>query len=544
MWVRHPNALALVVVSVLAWAPVSNARLNAQQHAAEPPEKQVWPGRSATAPFTDSTLTQGTTVVKRVHIEELRTRVDALRVAWGLGSYDFSDATLTVGVTPAKGIHITDLRTALGAAYTAANQTLPAYTDSVISAGIIIIKADHIRELRAAVVTLESVPPPDTQAPTIAITAPTSNTTHPTSMSTLHLGGTASDNVEVTQVTWVNDRGGSGTASGTTSWSQAVTLQSGINVVTAMAHDAAGNTSTDSLTVTFTPPDAQAPTVTITAPTLNATYAATSNSVNLGGTASDNIGVVEVTWTNDRGGGGTASGTTNWSQSGIALLSGTNVLTVTARDAVGNTGTDALTVTYTFIPFGAGLYVVGTDINPGRYYTDPASGCYWERLSGFGGTFGEIVANEFIGHDAGQEVVDIVATDVGFSTDADCGTWFDSQRGGGSPSTIAPGNWVVGSQVTPGTYSATVGAGCYWERLRDFTGNFTGIIANDFVPTAGPQTVSINASDVGFQTDGDCGTWTRVSGPVAVPETRQSPIDTQRERELNLRQSGAPAVVR
>ena len=33
--------------------------------------------------------------------------------------------------------------------------------------------------------------------------------------------------------------------------------------------------------------------------------------------------------------------------SGIALLSGANVLTVTARDAAGNTSTDTLTVTYT-----------------------------------------------------------------------------------------------------------------------------------------------------------------------------------------------------
>ena len=50
---------------------------------------------------------------------------------------------------------------------------------------------------------------------------------------------------------------------------------------------------------------------------------------------------------NDRGGSGTATGTTSWSVSGIALLSGSNVLTVTARDAAGNTSTDTLTVTYT-----------------------------------------------------------------------------------------------------------------------------------------------------------------------------------------------------
>ena len=44
---------------------------------------------------------------------------------------------------------------------------------------------------------------------------------------------------------------------------------------------------------------------------------------------------------------GTATGTTSWSVSGIALQSGANVLTVTARDAAGNTSTDTLTVTYT-----------------------------------------------------------------------------------------------------------------------------------------------------------------------------------------------------
>jgi Divergent InlB B-repeat domain len=55
--------------------------------------------------------------------------------------------------------------------------------------------------------------------------------------------------------------------------------------------------------------------------------------------------VTQVSWASDRGGSGTASGTTNWSASGIALQSGANVLTVSARDAAGNTGTATLTVT-------------------------------------------------------------------------------------------------------------------------------------------------------------------------------------------------------
>ena len=55
------------------------------------------------------------------------------------------------------------------------------------------------------------------------------------------------------------------------------------------------------------------PTVTITTPTNLATYTVTTTPLVLGGTASDNVGVTQVTWTNDRGGSGTASGTTNWS---------------------------------------------------------------------------------------------------------------------------------------------------------------------------------------------------------------------------------------
>jgi hypothetical protein len=58
------------------------------------------------------------------------------------------------------------------------------------------------------------------------------------------------------------------------------------------------------------------------------------------------VGVTQVTWVNDRGGSGTCTGTTSWSASGIALLSGVNIITVTARDAGGNTSTDSLSVTY------------------------------------------------------------------------------------------------------------------------------------------------------------------------------------------------------
>jgi len=94
------------------------------------------------------------------------------------------------------------------------------------------------------------------------------------------------------------------------------------------------------------PPDTTKPTVNITSPTGSRSYIITSSNINLGGTAGDNVGVTQVTWSNNRGGNGTASGTTTWAVTGIALQFGTNVITVTAHDAANNTGQAALTVAY------------------------------------------------------------------------------------------------------------------------------------------------------------------------------------------------------
>jgi hypothetical protein len=188
----------------------------------------------------------------------------------------------------------------------------------------------------------------DATSPTVAITSPTFGATYSTSNALMTLGGIASDNVGVTRVTWVNSRGGSGTATGTTSWmASGIGLQPGTNVLTVMAQDAAGNGAMASLTVTLN--DTMGPTVAITSPTFGATFSTSNPLLALGGSASDNVGVMQVTWANSRGGSGTATGTTSWAANGIALQPGTNVLTVTAHDAVGNTSAASLTVTmFTF----------------------------------------------------------------------------------------------------------------------------------------------------------------------------------------------------
>jgi len=94
--------------------------------------------------------------------------------------------------------------------------------------------------------------------------------------------------------------------------------------------------------------EAIAPTIQIATPTSNRTYPTDQPTINIFGTASDNVGVIEVTWVNkSTGTTGTASGTTSWAVNGISLNHGSNVISVTAKDAAGNKGTAALTVTYT-----------------------------------------------------------------------------------------------------------------------------------------------------------------------------------------------------
>jgi fibronectin type 3 domain-containing protein len=124
-------------------------------------------------------------------------------------------------------------------------------------------------------------------------------------------------------------------------------LQEGLTyffAVTAM--DTSGNESGFSQEVSKTIADTHAPTVALTSPTTGTTYETPLGTLDLRGTAADNVGVVVVRWSNSRGSSGTANGTTTWSVSGITLAQGQNTITVTARDQAGNEGTYTLTATY------------------------------------------------------------------------------------------------------------------------------------------------------------------------------------------------------
>lgn len=107
-------------------------------------------------PFTDDPLVAGVTTIKRVHLTELRTRIDALRARYGgLPPFAYTDPTITARVTRIKAKHIVELRQALAPAYLTATGTTATYaTDPSLAAGTRIKKA-HISELRTRVQAIE-----------------------------------------------------------------------------------------------------------------------------------------------------------------------------------------------------------------------------------------------------------------------------------------------------------------------------------------------------------------------------------------------------
>ena len=90
--------------------------------------------------------------------------------------------------------------------------------------------------------------------PSIAITSPTSASTYSSFTPVVTLAGTATDLGGVpTAVYWSTSQGLAGAASGTTNWTATIPLGPGSNVVSVFALDAAGDTSIDTVDVTYTP---------------------------------------------------------------------------------------------------------------------------------------------------------------------------------------------------------------------------------------------------------------------------------------------------
>jgi hypothetical protein len=103
--------------------------------------------------FTDDDLTAGASVIKVVHVTELRTRIDALRASHGLEPFAYTNPAIFAGTSVVQAVDIMELRAALASVYTAAVLSPPSYTTT--PGPLVTIVAADIAEIRAAVVSLE-----------------------------------------------------------------------------------------------------------------------------------------------------------------------------------------------------------------------------------------------------------------------------------------------------------------------------------------------------------------------------------------------------
>lgn len=132
----------------------------------------------------------------------------------------------------------------------------------------------------------------------------------------------------------------------------------------------------------------------------------------------------------------TADGTCSWTrlgepQAGIEQViasgigSGPRLVTVGKRDVsfrasgCGRWTSDLSRITDDRTAFGDGMFQVGEDIAAGTYHSNGSGTCSWSRLSGFGGSVGEVIASA-VG--VGPQEVVLRGSDKGFAS-AGCGNW-------------------------------------------------------------------------------------------------------------------------
>ena len=103
--------------------------------------------------FNDDSLRS--TGVRAVTLRQVRARIDGLRRRFDLTPFVWTDPTITSGETLIRGVHLTELRLALVQAYAAADRNAPSFTDDPVVVGVTQVRAVHFVELRSAVVALE-----------------------------------------------------------------------------------------------------------------------------------------------------------------------------------------------------------------------------------------------------------------------------------------------------------------------------------------------------------------------------------------------------
>ncbi|HSP16270.1 MAG TPA: M12 family metallo-peptidase [Thermoanaerobaculia bacterium] len=100
--------------------------------------------------YTNATLTDGTSVIQAVDINELRTAVEAVRILKGIGAGSYTYLPAVGGTTVVHAADINELRTNLNTAITGLGFGSPVYTNGTITAGSSVVQGKDFRELRTA----------------------------------------------------------------------------------------------------------------------------------------------------------------------------------------------------------------------------------------------------------------------------------------------------------------------------------------------------------------------------------------------------------
>jgi len=247
-----------------------------------------------------------------------------------VSSFTASD---NVGVT---GYLVTQSATAPAAASTAWTAAAPSNVTAAAAGTATFYAwakdaAGNVSLAKSATVTVSVAG--DTTKPTLTISALADGAY--TNKSTLNVSGIATDDDAIKTVT-VNDQPVTVNADG--SFSTALVLTAGVNTVTVVATDNAGNQQTDSRSITYDP---TAPVLAVSAPADNITT--TESFVALTGSISE-TSTVSVKVNNGSPQAASINGTTY--SATVYLVAGINTIEITAADLAGNSTSAKRTITY------------------------------------------------------------------------------------------------------------------------------------------------------------------------------------------------------
>ena len=147
---------------------------------------------------------------------------------------------------------------------------------------------------------------------------------------------------------------------------------------------------------------------------------------------------------------------------------------------------------------------VGPDIPAGRYYADSGNGCHfsacarWRRARRRSSTPSSTRRRPVDRRPAVHR--------RRLCDRCDCGFWFTTPRRGcrrrSRPACGSSAHRSLLARIAPRTP-----AGCFWQRVSNFTGAIEATLARRVRDQPGVQFVTIAGTDAGFSSNVECGTW-------------------------------------